>query len=71
MDGLDTVPYWIYSKGMEGHEHKWKNGFCECGAESKNGYKRRLARERRKIAVEYKKFDLYDALRAKDGMGSD
>ncbi|QFG12109.1 Hypothetical Protein OBI_RACECAR_264 [Arthrobacter phage Racecar] len=52
---------------MEEHEHKWKNGLCECGAESKRGEKRRLARERRRIATEYKKWELYSALCAKDG----
>lgn len=68
MDQLDSQPYWSYSRGMDGHEHNWKNGYCECGAESKNGYKRRLTRERNKRAKEYKEFDLYEALRAKDGM---
>jgi hypothetical protein len=53
---------------MEEHEHQWKNGFCDCGAESRRAFKRRIQRERNKIAREYRKLELYEALRAKDGM---
>ncbi|UDL16666.1 hypothetical protein SEA_ATUIN_273 [Arthrobacter phage Atuin] len=59
MPELDSQPYWLYSKGIEGHVHRWRSGHCECGAESKNVYKKRIQRERNKIAREFK---------AKDGM---
>lgn len=52
---------------VEEHKHTWKNGFCSCGAESKRGFKRRIQRERNKIAADYRRFELYEALCAKDG----
>jgi hypothetical protein len=59
-----------YTVHMEtDHTHQYKNGRCECGAESNNGRKRRLAREQRaQQPVERKPDDLYTALRNKDGL---
>ena len=48
------------------HEHKYKNGNCVCGAESKNGLKRRLKREAHVVEVS-SGGGLYEALCAKDG----
>lgn len=54
MTELDQHPYWVRHSGIEGHHHEWKSGHCECGAESMNVYKKRVQRERNRIAREFK-----------------
>lgn len=50
---------------MEEHKHQFKNGYCKCGAESKNGLRRRLKREATPKQVSTAKVDLYTLLKLK------
>jgi hypothetical protein len=61
MPESDSPPYWVRPTGIEGHHHQWKSGYCECGAESMNVYKKRVQRERNRIAREFKATENVDA----------